>query len=499
MSAARRTCGRPRRCARAIAALLAAALLDGCMLGPDFVRPAPPQADRYTQEPLAATIAADGQAQQFAPGAALPADWWRLFGSAPMNGVVEQALARNPTLQSAEASLRQSQDNLRAGYGIFFPSLDAGLSATRMRSAPQQQGSTNEATVFNVVTASGVISYPLDWFGGERRAVEGLAAQVDLQRNAGRAAYLTLSANVVDACIARAAYAAQLRATEQLIALETEQLRSVEAQVDAGTTPYAAILSQQALIAGNQAQLAALRQKISQAEHLLALLMGSLPEQAALPDIALDSLALPATLPLSLPSELVRQRPDILQAEARLHAASADIGVATAAMFPSLSLSATYGSAGSKPGNFLAAGNRFWGVGPALAMPLFHGGSLWYGRQAAIDAYRQQEANYRQTVLQAFGQVADALNALQHDAQALQAQRDARNAAAGALQLLQANYRAGLVAYLDVLSADIQLHGADIAYLQAVAQRQQDTVALLAALGGGWWSAAAGAGEGAAP
>ena len=202
---------------------------------------------------------------------------------------------------------------------------------------------------------------------------------------------------------------------------------------------------------------------------------------------------------MSLPSDLVRQRPDILSAEAQLHVASANIGVATAAMFPSFSLSGTYGAAGSSLGNLSAGSGRFWSIGPSATIPLFQGGSLWYGRKAAIDAYQQSQANYRQTVLGAFAQVADSLKALEHDAEALQAQVEAQRAAGEALNLLQANYRAGLVAYLDVLAADVQFHEATIAYLQAVAQRHQDTVALFVALGGGWWNGQRPTGEGEAP
>jgi NodT family efflux transporter outer membrane factor (OMF) lipoprotein len=470
--------------------LVAAALLGACAVGPDFVRPAAPDADRYTREtPLPATVTAEGVAQHFAPGAALPADWWRLFKSPALDAAVQQALAHSPTLQAAQATLRQSQDLLRAGDGVFYPQIDAGLGAGRARSAPIQQGSQAPGTVYNVVTASGSIGYVLDVFGGERRAVEGLAAQVDVQRYVAKAAYVTLSANVVNACIARAAYAAQIRATEELIALEVEQLGSIEAQVRAGTAPYANVLSQRSLIAANQALLAPLQQKLSQAEQLLALLQGALPSAAAPPDIALDTLTLPQDLPVSLPSDLVRQRPDILAAEAQLHAASAEIGVATAAMFPSFSLNATYGAAGSSLGNLGAAAGRVWSVGPSLTAPLFRGGTLRAQRQAAIDAFDAQQANYRQTVLTAFGQVADALKALEHDAQALQAQVDAERAAAEALKLLQTNYGAGMVAYIDVLTADVQAHQASIGTLQAIALRHQDTVALFAALGGGWWNA----------
>jgi len=469
--------------------LLAVGMLSACTVGPDFVAPTAPEVSSYTSAALATqTMTADGRAQSFSQDTQLPAHWWRLFNSEALDATVQQALAQNPTLQAATASLRQSQNDLRAGNGVFFPWLAADLGAERARNAPLINGSSSTGTLFNVVTASATISYPLDLFGGERRAVEGLAAQVEQQRFLSKAAYLTLSANVVNTCIARAAYAAQIEASEQLIALQQEQLSSIEVQVRSGTQAYANVLSQRSLIAANQALLAPLTQKMNQADHLLALLEGSTPAQATLPTIALDSLQLPLQLPLSLPSALVRQRPDILAAEAQLHVASANVGVATAAMFPSLSLSASYGNAGSSLGNLLDHGEVFWSVGPSLTAPLFQGGSLRYKRNAATDAYEAQLANYRLTVLSAFEQVADALKALQHDAQALQSQFEARTAAAAALVLLQANYRAGLVAYVEVLSADVQLHNASIAYLQAVAQRHQDTVALFVALGGGWWN-----------
>jgi NodT family efflux transporter outer membrane factor (OMF) lipoprotein len=314
-----------------------------------------------------------------------------------------------------------------------------------------------------------------------------------------RAAYLALSANVVDTVIARAAYAAEIRATAQLIELQNQQLRLAEAQVHAGAAPYSNVLAIRSLIAADQALLAPLRQRVSQSEHLLAALEGTIPSKADLPEIDLASLFLPVELPVSLPSDLVRQRPDILSAEAQLHAASAGIGVATAAMFPSFSLSGAYGAAGPNLGRLSAASARFWSIGPSATIPVFQGGTLWYGRKAAIDAFQQSQAGYRQAVLVAFEQVADSLNALEHDAEALQAQVDARRDAAEALSLLQANYRAGLVAFSEVLAADVQFHDETIAYLQAVAQRHQDTVALFAALGGGWWNGRSPADEGGAP
>jgi NodT family efflux transporter outer membrane factor (OMF) lipoprotein len=482
---------------------LGVALAGGCAVGPDFVRPAPPEVDRYTLEPQpAATVAADGRAQQFTPGAVLPSDWWRLFGSASLDAVVWQAITNNPTLQATEATLRQSQDNLRAGYGVFYPQMEADLSGARQRVAAAQSGSQTAGHAFSLVTASGTVSYALDVFGGSRRTVESLRAQADYQRYESQAACLTLTANVVNTCIARAAYAAEIAATEQLIALETGQLQLAEVQVRAGTAEYAAVLSLRAERAASQALLAPLRQNVSQTEHLLATLEGVPPSQVVLPDIDLAGLTLPAELPVSLPSALVRQRPDILAAEAQMHAASAKIGVATAALFPSINISGTYGTAGSSFGNIsalTAASGQFWSIGPSATIPVFQGTSLWFGRKAAIDAYHQTQASYRATVLTAFAQVADSLTALAQDAAALQSQADARRAAAEALDLVRANYQAGLAAYSDVLVSDGQFHQATLAYLAAVGQRHQDTVALFVALGGGWWNSPSLPGNGGAP
>jgi NodT family efflux transporter outer membrane factor (OMF) lipoprotein len=372
---------------------------------------------------------------------------------------------------------------------LYFPQGQAGVSASRQLTAPAQQGPQTSGSIFNLFTASGTISYTLDVFGGKRRTVEGLRARADSQRYESKAAFLALSANVVNTSIARAAYAAQIRATEQLIDLENQQLHLAETQARAGTAPYSTVLSVRSLIAANQALLAPLNQNASQAEHLLAMLEGVVPSKANLPDIDLAELSLPADLPLSLPSDLVNHRPDILLSEVLMHVASANIGIATAAMFPSFSLSGTYGGASTTLAN-LSAVSKFWSIGPTATTPVFQGNSLWYVRRASIDAYQQSQANYRQTVLGAFEQVADTLKALEHDAEGLQAQVEARRAAGEALNLLQVNYRAGLVAYPDVLAADVQFHQATLGYLQAVAQRHQDTVALFVALGGGWWNEA---------
>ena len=471
-----------------IASTTMLATLTACAAGPDYVRPAAPSTTRYTRDlHPAVTPVADGQQQHFSAGTDISADWWRQFGSAPMDAVVRATIDGNPTLQAAEASLLQSQDDLRSGDGAFYPQVSGDAAAIRERplSTPGTPGS---GRIFNLVTASGTITYALDVFGGKRRMVESLQAQADYAAYLGDAAYLALTANVVNTCIARAGFIAEMRTLRELINLQQQDLRATRAQVSAGTAGYAAELAITGQIAANAALLAPLQQKIDQAEHLLGTLEGVLPARADLPDIALTDLALPLDLPLSLPSALVHQRPDILAAEAQLHVASANIGVATAAMFPSISLSGTAGAGGSSLGNLLKGGGTFWSVGPAINVPIFQGGTLWYGRKAAIAAFHVAEAEYRQTVLTAFSQVADVLTALDHDAEALQAQTDGYHAAGDALALVRINFRAGLVAGTAVMESDVAYHQATLSWLQAIAQRHQDTVALYIAVGGGWWN-----------
>lgn len=464
--------------------------LAGCAVGPDFVRPAPPAADSYTRGAAPTeTIPANGQTQHFVQGAGIAADWWRLFNSAKLDAVVREAIADNPGLQAAQASLRQSQDNLRAGYGVFFPQVDAEFDATRQKFSSARFGGTSAASIFNLFTLQASVSYTLDVFGGERRAVEGLQAQVDLERATVRGTYLALSGNVVNTMIARAAYGEEIKATEQLIVIQKEQVEITEAQAQAGTVPYVNVLSLRSQLASVEATLPPLRQRLDQAGHLLATLVGLAPGQWAPPQLELTELKLPTDLPVTLPSELVRQRPDILAAEAQLHSASADIGVATAALFPSFTLNGTYGQNNKSLNDLFASNSSFWSLGANVTAPLFRGGTLWFRREAALEGYRQSLATYRQTVLGAFAQVADTLRALEHDAEDLDAHSRALDAAEEALQLVQANFRAGTVNYLQILIANAQYHQAKIGYLQAQAARLQDTAALFVALGGGWWNA----------
>ena len=461
-------------------------MLTSCMVGPDFIKPKAPAVERYTQDVLPnETMIADGLMQHFELGAKVNADWWRLFKSTQLNIFVSKALANNLTLQSAQANLRQSQANLQAGYGVFFPQVDAGFTSVRQQFSPARFGNNSASTIFNLYTFSTTVSYTLDVFGGERRNVESLEAQKDLQRYTEQGTYLTLTGNIINAVIAKAAYQAEVETTEQWLALLQKQIKLTETQVSAGTVSYQAVVSLRSQLALVAATLPALKQKLNQTEHLQANLVGLTPADWQSPTIKLADLTLPLNLPVSLPSELVHQRPDILAAEAQLHSDSAKIGVATAGLFPNISLSGSFGYNNQSLLDLFMSKGNIWSMAANFAQPLFHGGTLWFGRKAAIATHEKSLAIYQQTVVSAFTQVADALSALQHDAEMVAAQKQSLEAADDALRLVTANYQAGLVNTQQVLIIESQRLQAKLAYLSALAQRYQDTVAFFVALGGG--------------
>lgn len=470
-----------------VAVLCAGLIASGCAVGPDFVRPAAPSVSTFVHgEPVPARLAGSGGVQSFAAGALVTRDWWLSFRCAAIDAAVTDALTGNPTFAAALASLRQSEHALRAGAGIFFPQIDASAGAVRERYAPVRVGQGAPPSIFNLFTLSATISYTLDIWGGQRRMVEGLRAQTDASREALAATYLSLTANVVNTTIARAAYTDEIAATRETIALVREQVQLTDVQVRAGTAAYAALLSLQNALAALEATLPPLEQKRVEAENLLAALGGMLPADWHGADVTLADITLPSPLPATVPSELVRARPDILQAEATVHVASANVGVATANLFPSLTLTASGGYGNTTVAGLFAKGGQIWSVAGSVTAPLFHGGALWYGRQAALDAFDAARAQYRQIVLAAFEQVADTLRALEHDSAAQASEARALEAAREALRLMTVDYEAGTVDYLQVLAADQRYHQARIAYLQGTAARLQDTVALYAALGGGW-------------
>ena len=477
--------GRPLK-AKLMLGFIVLALLTSCMVGPDFITPKAPAVNRYTQEAAPTeTVVADGWAQHFESGAKVNPDWWRLFNSTKLNLLVSKALANNFNLQSAQANLRQSQANLKAGYGVFFPQVDMSFSPVRQQFSPARFGSSSTGSTFNLYTFSTTVSYTLDVFGGERRNLESLDALKELQHYTALGTYLTLTGNIINTVIAKAAYQDEVVATEHWLALLHKQIDLTEIQVKAGTVPYQTVVTLRSQLAQVAASLPALKQQVNQAEHLQANLVGLTPADWQSPSFNLDDLTLPLTIPVSLPSELVHQRPDILAAEAQLHSDSAKIGVATAGLFPNISLSGSYGYNNQSLLDLFMSKGNIWSMGANFAQPLFHGGTLWFGRKAAIATYEKSLAAYQQTVISAFSQVADALSALQHDAELVAAQRQSLDAAEDALRLVRANYQAGLVNSQQALIIESQREQARVTYLSALGQRFQDTVAFFVALGGG--------------
>jgi NodT family efflux transporter outer membrane factor (OMF) lipoprotein len=479
----------------AVLAAIAGAALPGCAVGPDFHTPEAPAATAYTAQAMPPETTASpvpgGAAQRLVPEQEIPAQWWTLFHSAALDQLVRQALADNPTLAAAQATLRQSQESLRALVGsALFPSVDANASVSRQKISGAAFGQPeSQFSPFTLYNASVNVSYALDLFGGARRELEALQSQVDFQRFQLEAAYLTLTSNVVTTAVKEASLRAQLRATLEIIAAQEKQLDLVERQFQLGGVARSDVLAQRVQLAQTRANLPSLEKELALTRHQLAVLAGRVPvEAAALPEFDLGGLELPQQLPVSLPSSLVRQRPDIRASESLLHAASAQVGVATANLYPRLTLSGSYGSEAVKSGSLFSGGTEVWSLGAGLLQPLFHGGELNAKRRAAVAAYDQAAAQYRATVLQAFQNVADVLRALEADARALQAQADAEAAARDSLDLTQKQFQLGAVSYLSLLNAERQHEQTRIGLVQAQAARFADTAALFQALGGGWWN-----------
>ena len=468
-------------------------ILGGCLVGPDFRSPAAPEVKGYAEGSLpAATVGAqaqDGVAQSFVAGLDIPGQWWTLFRCQPLDRLIRQALAQSPTLTAAQATLRQAQETLKAREGSeYFPSVDGTLSATRQQVNGASFGQPGAGSfLFSLISASLNVSYTLDFFGGGRRELEGLKAQVAYQRFQLQGAYLTLTANLVTAAVQEASLREQIRATRALISFQRQQLELVERQFQLGGAARADVLARTAQLSQTQAGLPPLEKQLSASRHLLAVLAGRFPGEGGLPEFELGDLQLPTELPVSLPSALVRQRPDILAAEELFHAACAQVGVATANLYPKVTLSAGLGSTATRVQDLFGPGSAAWNLGAGLSQPIFHGGELTAQRRAALAAYDQARALYRASVLQAFQNVADVLRALEKDAETLRAQAQAEAAADESLQLSRRQYQLGAVSYLTLLNAERQRQQALIALVQARSARYADTAALFQALGGGWW------------
>jgi len=418
----------------------------------------------------------------------IPAQWWTVFHSPELDALIRSALTQSPNLASAQAALRQAQENARAFYGnAFFPNATASLGVQREH-ASAVSTLTPGGELFTLYNASINISYTLDLFGLNRRELESMRALVNYQQFQVEAAYLTLTSNLVTTAIREASLRAQLQATKDILEFQTSQMDVIDKQFAVGAIPKSTVLSQRTLLAQTRASVPGLEKALQQTRNQLAVYAGRLPSDADLPEFHLESLQLPAELPVSIPAALVQQRPDIRATEALLHQASAQVGVATANQFPQLSLTASYGATSPTASGLTQKQWSFWNLGAGVVQPLFDAGALSAKKRASVAAYDQADAQYRATVLVAFQNVADSLQALDQDAKTLTQQVEVESVARQTLDLTNQQFQLGAVNSLLLLDAKRNYQNARIALVQAQAARYADTAALFLALGGGWWN-----------
>ena len=464
-----------------------------CAVGPNFEKPAAPEVSNYSPHPPAPTDVAGnvagGEAQRFSNGKDVVGDWWTLFHSKQLDDLIEQSLAKNHDLKSAQAALKVAHENVLAQRGSFYPSVSAGFSASRHQDPPGALApvpATN-AFLYNLFTPQVSVSYMPDVFGLNRRTAESLQAQQQQVRYQMIATYNTLTSNVVVAAIQMASLQMQIDATREIIDSNSKLVEILQYQFKKGVVSGLDVAAQESQLAQAKAALPPLLKQLDQERDLLAVLCGQYPSEAPEEKFDLSSLKLPEDLPLSLPSELVAQRPDVLQAQEAMHAASAQIGIAEANRLPNIQLTGNAGSTALEIGQLFKSGTGFWSLGADLTAPIFDGGTLMHQERAAKAAYVQASEQYRSTVLTAFQNVADTLAALEHDAEGLKAAAAAADAAKVTLDLSERQWHAGTVSYLSLLSAEQANQQARINLVLAQANRYADTAALFQALGGGWW------------
>jgi NodT family efflux transporter outer membrane factor (OMF) lipoprotein len=480
-----------------IAAFMLAVVVPGCTVGPNFRPPNGPSTTRYTAPSDTAAPNADVGStvprQTVVLGDKVTGDWWTLFRSPDLDRLVKQAIADSPTLEAAKARLAEARESVTAATGALYPQVNFNASIAREKVSASTFGLTpSEAPLppnFNLFQVGPTVSYALDIFGGTRRRIEQQSAMAEYQRDELDAAYLTLSGNTASLAIQVAGVRAQVKAIGDILAIDQRNLELVLTERNAGTVPDSDVVIAESQLAADETLKPGLDQQLSVAKHALAVLVGRAPGDWSPPNFDLSTLTLPGQLPLSLPSELVHQRPDILAAEARLHAASAQIGIATAQLYPSLTLSGAVSGAALIPGRLFSPAALVWSIAAGLTQPVFDGGMRRAEQRAALATFRASAADYQQTVLQGFGQVADILQALTHDAQLSAAQRRALDTASESERLQRVNYGRGGAGILDLLDAQRQYQQALLGYVRAEAQRYQDTIQLLVAMGGGWWDA----------
>jgi NodT family efflux transporter outer membrane factor (OMF) lipoprotein len=481
--------------ATVIIAALALLAAPACVVGPNYKRPAAPNVPGYTPTPPTTTSTSPGVngggAQNFVPGQDIPGDWWTLFHSKPLNDLIERSLKNNPDLKSAQAALLVARENVLAQRGAYYPQVSGSFAATRAKTSNELSPVPN-ANVFqySLFTPEVSVSFTPDVFGLNRRTVESLKAQQEQARFVVAATNITLSSNVAAAAIQEASLRAQIDATNELIKINTSMLDVLRKQFEKGYVGRLDVAAQEAQLAQIVATLPPLLKQLAQQRDLLAVLSGGFPVDDLAEKFELSSLQLPQELPLSLPSKLVEQRPDVLQAEENLHSASALIGVARANRLPNFNLTGDIGSMALAFGNTFSAGNGFRDVGASVTQPIFEGGTLMHKERAARAAYIQADEQYRSTVLTAFQNVADTLHALEQDADGLKAAVAARDAAKVTLDLTTRQMQVGYANYLALLNAEQSYQQAVINLVQAQSNRYADTAALFQALGGGWWNRA---------
>jgi NodT family efflux transporter outer membrane factor (OMF) lipoprotein len=470
-----------------------ASLLGGCAVGPDFLRPAAPGRAGFApgKLPAGTTTAAvhGGDEQRLEIGRDIPFQWWELFKSPALDALIKRAFAANPTLPAAQAALRQAREQVLAQQGFFFPSVTGGLSASRNKTAATLSPATaNGALYYDLYAAQLNVSYTPDVFGLNRRQVESLDAQAAMQRFELEAAYITLATNVASAAITEASLRGQIVATKKLIDADTKALQILQNQFKFGYAMRIDVAAQEATLAQVQATLPPLEKSFEQNRDLLRALVGNLPDEDVAASFSLDSLHLPAELPLSLPSKLVDQRPDIRAAEEQLRSANAQVGVAIANRLPQFTITGSYGNTATSWGQLFTPGGVFWTLVGGVTQPIFEGGTLLHRERAADEALMQAAYQYRSTVLTAYQNVADTLHAVLSDADTLKSDVEAERAARITLELTQRQQQVGYVDYLTLIQAETAYQQALLSLVQAQAARYADTAALFQALGGGWWN-----------
>lgn len=463
-------------------------VLGGCAAGPDFHPPEGPHIENYTSATTATPVSKSRP--QLVTQDNIPEQWWQLFQSEDLSQLVTLGLENSPTLTAAAARLRASQENLRADTGsLLYPTVDLPLNSSRQKISGATFGDAGNPSIFTLHNASINVTYDINLFGAGLRYLEYGQAVVDADAYQLEASRLTLTTNIVTTAITEASLREQLSALNSIIDDEAAVLDLVEKQFVIGVIPRADLLSQRATLALARTQIPVLEKALHQTRHQLATLIGQLPGDAnEIPQIRLEDLTMPEEIPLTLPSTLTHRRPDVRAAEAVLHQASAQVGVATANLYPHLTLTASYGSESSRFADLFSAGSSIWGLGAGLTQPLFHGGELRAKRRAALATFDQAAALYRQSVLTAFQDVANALLALDMDSRQLDLQAQAEHLTSETLSLVRVQYRQGAVSYLALLDAQRSFQQARINLIKARVALYNDTAALIYALGGGWIS-----------